>query len=120
MNILLAEDDHNIAMIAIMALETFGKHSVTHAGDGEKAYNLVKENTYDVILLDEMMPKINGLKVCKILLSQGFKTPIIFLSAKSQSTDINLFKSLGSGFIPKPFNPSTLCIEIETILSENI
>ncbi len=118
MNILLAEDDHNIAMIAVMALETFGGHNVTHTDDGEKAYNLIKKNAYDIILLDEMMPKINGLKVCKTLVAEGLKTPIIFLSAKSQLTDINLFKSLGSGFIPKPFNPSTLCTEIEKILGE--
>ncbi|MGH1468666.1 MAG: response regulator transcription factor [Bdellovibrionales bacterium] len=118
MNILLAEDDHNIATIALMALETLGGHTVTHADNGEKAYNLAKENTYDVILLDEMMPKMNGLKVCKTLLTEGFRTPIIFLSAKSQSTDISLFESLGTGFIPKPFDPSTLCSEIEKILKE--
>lgn len=120
MKILLAEDDHNIATIAIMALETFGGHVVVHADDGEKAYNLAKENkeNFDVVLLDEMMPKMNGLKVCKTLLQEGFRLPIIFLSAKSQSTDISLFESLGSGFIPKPFDPSTLSSEIEEILKE--
>lgn len=120
MKILLAEDDHNIATIAVMALETFGGHVVVHADDGEKAYKLAKENkeNFDVVLLDEMMPKMNGLKVCKTLLQEGFRLPIIFLSAKSQSTDISLFESLGSGFIPKPFDPSTLSLEIENILKE--
>lgn len=116
MKILLAEDDPNIATIAVMALETFGGHEVTHAEDGEKAYSLAKEGDYDVILLDEMMPKMNGLKVCKALLTEGLRTPIIFLSAKSQATDVSLFESLGEGFIPKPFDPTTLCSEIEVIL----
>lgn len=119
MKILLAEDDHNIATIAIMALETFGDHEVTHADNGELAYNLAKENDYDLILLDEMMPKMNGLKVCKTLLTDGVRIPIIFMSAKSQSTDISLFESLGTGFIPKPFDPSTLCSDIENILDES-
>lgn len=118
MKILIAEDDHNIATIAVMALETFGGHEVTHVDNGQKAYDLAKKNTYDVILLDEMMPIMNGLKVCKTLLTEGLRTPIIFLSAKSQSTDISLFLSLGTGFIPKPFDPSTLCTEIETIMEE--
>lgn len=117
MKILLAEDDHNIATIAIMALETFGGHEVTHADNGEKAFNAATTDQYDLILLDEMMPKMNGLKVCKELLKKGVRTPIVFLSAKSQSTDISLFESLGSGFIPKPFDPSTLCSEIERILN---
>jgi len=118
LKILLAEDDHNIATIAVMALETFGGHQVTHAENGEKAYELAKASDYDLLLLDEMMPKMNGLKVCKTLLKEGFRTPIVFLSAKSQSTDISLFESLGSGFIPKPFDPSTLCEEIDRILDE--
>jgi two-component system response regulator ResD len=117
-NILLAEDDHNIATIAVMALETFGGHTVVHVDNGERAYSLASQTQFDLILLDEMMPKMNGLKVCKELLKKGLKTPIIFLSAKSQSTDISLFESLGSGFIPKPFDPSTLCEEIEKILAE--
>ncbi len=118
MKILLAEDDHNIATIAIMALETFGDHEVTHADDGEKAYKLAKENSYDLIILDEMMPKMNGLKVCKSLLTDGVRTPMIFMSAKSQPTDISLFESLGTGFIPKPFDPSTLCEKIKSILDD--
>lgn len=101
-----------------MALETFGGHQVVHADDGQKAYELAKAQEFDLVLLDEMMPIMNGLKVCKTLLQEGFRTPIIFLSAKSQSTDISLFESLGSGFIPKPFDPSTLCQEIENILAE--
>lgn len=116
LKILLAEDDHNIATIAMMALETFGGHEVTHADDGEKAYKMAQDGDFDLLLLDEMMPKMNGLKVCKTLLTEGFRTPIIFLSAKSQSTDISLFESLAEGFIPKPFDPSTLCSEIDQIL----
>jgi len=117
--ILMAEDDMNIATIAKMALETLGGHEVVHVPDGEAAYNMTKQDTFDVVLLDEMMPKMNGLSVCKKLLSEGFQTPIIFLSAKSQTTEISVLESLASGFIPKPFDPSTLSTQIEAILNED-
>lgn len=116
--ILLAEDDHNIATIAVMALETLGGHQVTHVPDGEAAYNKAKEESFDLVLLDEMMPKMNGLSVCKQLLSEGFTTPIIFLSAKSQATEISVLESLATGFIPKPFDPGTLSGQIQEILDK--
>ncbi len=115
----MAEDDMNIATIAKMALEALGGHEVVHVPDGEAAYNMTKKDTFDVVLLDEMMPKMNGLSVCKKLLSEGFDTPIIFLSAKSQATEISILESLASGFIPKPFDPATLASQIEKILEEN-
>lgn len=118
MRILLAEDDHNIATIAIMTLETFGGHEVVHVDNGEKAYQKATSESFDLVLLDEMMPKMNGLKVCKALLTDGFQTPIIFLSAKSQKTDISLFESLASGFIPKPFDPALLNDQIQEILNK--
>jgi len=117
MKILLAEDDFNISTIAKITLEKLGGHEVTVVSDGEQALNAGVRGTYDVILLDEMMPKMNGLKV-SIELKSRIKNPppIIFLSAKSQESDIREFQERGTGFIPKPFDPVKLPQQILDIL----
>lgn len=116
LNILLAEDDPNISIISKITLESIGGHTVTAVDNGEDAFNIAISQQFDIILLDEMMPKMNGLKVCKELRAKGITGPIIFLSAKSQISDIEIFESVGSGFIPKPFDPMTLNAKILEIL----
>ena len=96
MKILLAEDDHNIMTIVKLALETIGQHEVHVAENGEIALKKALAQSYDVILLDEMMPKINGLNVSKEYKKQSTqKTPIIFFTAKSQESDIIEFLRAG-------------------------
>lgn len=119
MKILLAEDDPNISTISKMTLETLGSHEVYTVDNGEDAYQRALVETFDVILLDEMMPGMNGIKVCKELRAKKIKTPIIFLSAKSQLTDVEVFEAIGTGFIPKPFDPMTLNDKILKILKDN-
>lgn len=118
MKILLAEDDPNISLIAKMTLEKMAGHEVTTAENGEIAYTIALAEKFDVILLDEMMPKMNGLKVCQELRKQKINTPIIFLSARSQMTDKETFESVGTGFIPKPFDPMKLNDKILEILQK--
>jgi DNA-binding response OmpR family regulator len=119
MKVLLAEDDPNISVIAKLSLEKIGGFTVTVVADGESALQEALTGKYDVILLDEMMPKMNGLKVCKAYKAQaGMESkPVIFLSAKSQESDIREFYDTGSGFIPKPFDPMKLAIQIREVLA---
>lgn len=117
MRILLAEDDHNISKIACMALEKIGGHQVEWVDDGEKALSRALEGGFDLILLDEMMPHLNGLKVCELYKEQSPQpSPVIFLSAKSQESDILAFQELGLGHIPKPFDPMTLNNQIKSLM----
>lgn len=119
MKILLAEDDFNISTIAKITLEKLGGHEVTVVSDGEQALAQGLRGQFDVILLDEMMPKMNGLKVSVELKARHKNPPpIIFLSAKSQETDIREFEERGTGFIPKPFDPIQLPQQIAAILKE--
>jgi DNA-binding response OmpR family regulator len=118
MKVLLAEDDPNISIIAKLSLEKIGGFNVTVVADGEHALSEALTGNYDVILLDEMMPKMNGLKVCKAYKAQTSNPkPVIFLSAKSQESDIREFFETGSGFIPKPFDPMKLAAQVREILS---
>lgn len=120
MKILLAEDDESISKIAKMTLELIGKHKVTQAFDGEQACKLALENDFDLILLDGMMPKMNGMDVCKsIKASPKSNVPIIFLSAKSQESDIrDAIKAGAIGYIQKPFEPATINQQIEKLLKD--
>lgn len=119
MKILLAEDDKHISTIAILTLENIGKHQVIHADNGEEALTKALNEKFDVILLDEMMPKMNGLKVCEEIKNKiQNPPPIIFLSAKSQAQDIEEFIRRGNGFIAKPFDPMTLCQQILDIVTK--
>jgi len=117
MRILLAEDDINISTITKMTLESLGGHDVSLAKDGAEAFEKASHGIFDLIILDEMMPKMNGLKVCEKLIEQSdFSTPIIFLSAQSQKTDTDQFIKLAQGYISKPFDPLTLNSQIQEIL----
>ena len=117
MEILLAEDDDNIASIVTMALKHVGHHNVTWVSNGELALKELLKTSYDLVLLDHMMPIYNGLTVCKKYHEQiNNPSPVIFLSAKSQHDDVQSFESQGAGFIQKPFDPMTLCHQIDAIL----
>ena len=90
MKILLAEDDSNIAAIAKMVLEKIGGHQVTHVANGQLAVEQSQAEKFDLILLDEMMPKLNGLGAFnKIKELDNNHPPVIFLSAKSQNDEID-------------------------------
>lgn len=117
MKILIAEDDSNISMIAKIVLERVGQHEVALATNGREALDMALKNPYDLIILDGMMPELSGTEVCKKFQEQSqSNTPVIFLSAKSTQHDIQEFLDLGVGYIQKPFNPQTLCQQIDTIL----
>ena len=119
MKILLAEDDQNISLIAKLALEQIGGHQVHVANNGRMALEMALSYDFDLILLDEMMPEMNGLTVCREYHQQASNpSPVIFLSAKSQESDIIEFTQNALGFIPKPFDPATLCQSILRILQK--
>ena len=109
MKVLLAEDDPHISVIAKLALEKIGGFDVTVVSDGELALETALAGEFDIILLDEMMPKMNGVRVCQEYKARCSQPkPVVFLSAKSQESDIKEFFAEGEGFIPKPFDPTTL------------
>lgn len=117
MRILLAEDDPHISVIAKLCLEKIGGFAVTVVNDGEAALREALSESYDLILLDEMMPKMNGLRVCHEYKSRSQQSrPVIFLSAKSQEADLKEFSNNGLGFISKPFDPMALPAQILALI----
>ena len=118
MKILLAEDDQHIVIVLTMSLTRLCNHVVVHAADGQAALDQALSEKFDLILLDSMMPKKDGIRVCQELKTQhSLETPIIFLSAKSQESDIREGLQMGAiGYIQKPFDPKTICQQIDEIM----
>lgn len=101
--ILVAEDDKHIRMGIVDTLESEGYHAV-EAQDGEQAMKLFADQTFDMVLLDIMMPEKNGYDVCRDIRAKDQKIPIILLTAKSEEIDKVVGLKLGADdYITKPF-----------------
>ncbi len=114
--VLVVEDDRNILKGLVDNLEMEGYKVVT-ASDGEAALKKAKEAAPDLIILDVMMPKMNGFDVCKQLKAKGSTVPIIILSAKAQEADKVLGLELGADdYVTKPFSPRELLVRVKAVL----
>ncbi len=117
--VMLVEDEPDIQVVARMTLRRGGIREVVVAGNGEECLAQVGEVKPDLILLDVMMPKLDGYETCRRL-KQNEETssiPIIFLTAKAQQSEINQGLELGAiGYLVKPFDPATLHAEILSLL----
>ncbi|MFA5164245.1 MAG: response regulator transcription factor [Candidatus Omnitrophota bacterium] len=114
--ILVVEDDRNILKGLVDNLEMEGYKVVT-APDGEAALRKAKEAAPDLVILDIMMPKMNGFDVCRQLKAKGSTLPIIILSAKAQEADKVLGLELGADdYVTKPFSPRELLVRIKAVL----
>jgi DNA-binding response OmpR family regulator len=95
----------------------FEHYEVDAARDGEAALKKISESTYDLIILDIMLPKLSGLDVCKRVREQGVTTPIIMLTAKSEEIDKVLGLELGADdYVTKPFGVRELLARVKAIL----
>lgn len=113
--ILIIEDEMAISDLIKIELETRG-YKCEIANDGEMGANLLENNKYDLILLDIMLPKINGYELLEYI-KQISETPTIFITAKSQVQD--KIKGLNEGaddYITKPFEIGELVARIEAVL----
>jgi len=120
--VLLVDDDTNIRMVAVMGLEDELDWEIQEACSGQEAIQLASTQKPDLILLDMMMPGMDGISTFGKLreLDTAKDTPIIFMTAKVQPEEIESYKILGArGVIIKPFDPITLAQEIQDILAQN-
>lgn len=114
--ILLVDDEPHILELAGMYLKQDG-FQVASAGDGQSALDAVPRLKPALIVLDLMLPEIDGLEVCRTLRQQGDSTPIIMLTARDQDLDKILGLELGADdYLTKPFNPRELIARIRAVL----
>jgi len=119
MRILLIEDDPDIQRMVQLALKFQGGHSVSTASTGLEGLDKAAAEHPDVILLDVMMPEVDGYETCRRLKENPDTAaiPIIFLSARAQQAEIQKGRDLGAaGYLVKPFDPMLLSGHLAAIL----
>lgn len=118
--ILLAEDDTNLGNLLCEYLKAKGYHTIL-AANGEEAFNLFAKGTYNLCLLDVMMPIKDGFTVAKEIRKINEKIPIIFLTAKSMKEDKLLgFQTGADDYITKPFSMEELLARISAVLRRSV
>lgn len=113
--ILIIEDDVNIARLEIDYLEIEGMN-ITHEVDGMKGLELAKQKSFDLIIIDLMLPSVDGFEILKEI-REKFDIPMIMISARSE--DIDKIRALGLGaddYITKPFSPSEMVARVKSHL----
>ena len=115
--VLLAEDEASLGMIVKESLES-RNFTVFHAENGEKALAIYKNEEPDILVLDVMMPKKDGFTLAKEIRQENKAIPIIFLTAKSQTSDVlEGFKHGGNDYLKKPFSMEELIVRIKALLN---
>jgi len=115
MKILVVEDEHRIANTIKKGLEQ-ERYAVDVAYDGTKGYDLASSEPYDLILLDLMLPGMDGLTICKELRKNGIHTPILMLTAKGQIQDkVTGLDSGADDYVSKPFSFEELLARIRAL-----
>jgi len=117
--ILVVDDEEDIVALVRMRLEA-GGYEVLVASDGQQALDTAKKEMPNLIILDLMLPKIDGYKVCRMLKfdERYKKIPIILFTARSQSSDKDLGMEVGADvYLTKPFDPKVLLDSIKRLLS---
>mgnify|MGYP000179834075 FL=1 len=114
--ILLVEDDEALQFIVKDNLEQKG-YAVQAAGDGKAALDLFSKDSFDLVVLDVMLPKIDGFQVAEKIRAENDHVPIIFLTARSMTEDkIKGLTIGGDDYIPKPFSMEELLLKIKIFL----
>jgi len=115
MRILVVEDEHKIAQAIKKGLEMEG-YAVDMAFDGEEGFDLASTEEYSVILLDLMLPKLDGVTVCKKLREENIHTPILMLTAKGELDDkVTGLNSGADDYLVKPFAFAELLARIKAL-----
>jgi len=113
--ILLVDDEQSIQTLLSYPLRKDG-YEVVRAADGREALNRFAEQAFDLVVLDVMLPQLDGLEVCRRLRARS-AVPIIMLTAKSEEIDKVLGLELGADdYITKPFSPKELVARIRSVL----
>ncbi len=114
--IVVADDDPNVLELLSLYLEK-ENYLVSCARDGMEAMEEIDDQLPDLVILDIMMPRMNGWKVCREIKQRGLFLPVILLTAKSEDHDKILGLELGADdYVTKPFNPAEVVARVKAVL----
>jgi len=118
-SILVVEDEESLREALKLNLELEG-YEVTTADTGPAALKTVKSEYFDLIILDIMLPEIDGITVCETIRMQHNDVPIMFLSARNSSADrVEGLKKGGDDYLTKPFNLEELLLRVDKLIIKN-
>jgi len=118
-NLLLVEDEESLRETLSMNLDMEG-YEVNAVDTGMKALNAIKNEYFDLIILDIMLPEMDGITICENIRVQNNQVPILFLSAKGSSEErVQGLKAGGDDYMVKPFDLDELLIRIEKLIDKN-
>ena len=118
-SILLVEDEENLQEALKLNLELEG-YEVSSSFDGASALKMIHQEHFDLIILDVMLPEIDGISVCENIRLQNILIPILILSAKNTSADRVLgLKKGADDYLTKPFNLEELLLRVEKLIKKN-
>lgn len=118
-HILVVDDEEKIRTL-IRKYAEFEGHDVSEAGDGMKAVEMCRKNSYDIIIMDVMMPELDGLSACRKIKS-FCDVPIIVLSARGEEYDrISGFEIGADDYVVKPFSPKELMMRVEAVMKRTL
>ena len=116
MRLLIAEDELDLAEVLAVFFEK-NHFAVDTVHNGFDAYEYAVSGAYDAIILDVMMPKMNGIEVLQKLRAEGVNTPIMMLTARGEKDDrITGFNAGADDYLPKPFDPDELISRVRAML----
>ncbi|MEO9525919.1 response regulator transcription factor [Roseibium sp.] len=115
LRILVIEDDPEAANYLVKGLSELG-HTADRAGDGQTGLRMALDSEYDILIVDRMLPKLDGLSVIQELRAQGNHTPVLILSALGQVDDrVKGLKAGGDDYLPKPYAFTELQARVEAL-----
>ena len=118
-SLLVAEDEESLREALKLNLELEG-YEVTTVETGPSVLKMVKNEYFDLIILDIMMPDMDGITVCETIRMQHNDVPIMFLSARNNSADrVEGLKKGGDDYLTKPFNLEELLLRVEKLITKN-
>jgi two-component system OmpR family response regulator len=118
-SVLVVDDDAHIREVARFALARAG-HAVELAGDGEVAYTRLARGGIDLVVLDVLMPELDGFALCRRMRATG-RVPIVFLSSRGEEVDRVLGLDLGADdYLAKPFSPRELVARVAAVLRRTV
>jgi two-component system, OmpR family, response regulator len=119
MRILIVEDDRDAATWLIKGLKEAG-HVADHAADGEDGLNMAREKIHDVLIVDRMLPKLDGLTLIRRLREEGIKTPVLILSALGDVDEkVKGLRAGGDDYLGKPYSFAELLARVEGLDRRN-
>ena len=113
--VLVVDDDQTVREVVVSYLRAH-EHDVVDVGDGESALRAMRETPADLVVLDLMLPGIDGIEVCRRLREVG-DTPVVMLTALGEETDRVMGLEVGADdYVTKPFSPRELALRVDSVL----